>query len=543
MKKVLILLGVFASLITMAQAPQKINYQAVVRNSSGVPIVSTSINFTITISNSSTFMESQTVSSNSVGIVTLVIGSGSLLTPSTPLSAIDWSINPTNITVVMDIGSGPVTVANQQLVSVPYALYAEKSGSSSSSSSTYSPSANVSLTGNVVDLTNSGVTAATYGANAGPNSSIPTFFVDAKGRLTSAGQYSANINGDISGTLDNQKVKGLNGIPLSSSAPTTGQSLTYNGTNWAPTTAASSLWTVGSTTDQVILANPNANVGVGVTAPANRLDVSTPVGFPNNDMQIGSLGSGHALQIFKFASTGNGIFLAMNASSNATAVAIGHAGPGPGITCDVATNNAISATSTGSVAATIQGQNKGGSGPSIRGFRTGAGNTGPVALFDQTGNSSFETVLATTDGNGAAIRAVGNGTVAGSKPIALTVENGHIRTVGAAPTVGNSTTGGLTVSTSTVLTGSNDVSGILTLTASGAGLSGSSSMDITVTFNRNYVNPPKVIVTPTSNLGPFAYYIAATSVSSFTLRMYIFPGGPTTSFGPLSYGFNYMVME
>jgi hypothetical protein len=50
-------------------------------------------------------------------------------------------------------------------------------------------------------------------------------------------------NGDLSGSPNTQKVIGLQTIPISSTHPTNGQVLTYNGSAWAPATAASGSFT------------------------------------------------------------------------------------------------------------------------------------------------------------------------------------------------------------------------------------------------------------------------------------------------------------
>jgi hypothetical protein len=92
--------------------------------------------------------------------------------------------------------------------------------------------------GNTVTLpTSTGGT--TYTAGAGIS-------IDAQNRITNTGVTSTDVGNDLSGTLPNPSVIGLRNIPISSTAPNSGQVLTYNGSQWipqTPTTGGSSLWT------------------------------------------------------------------------------------------------------------------------------------------------------------------------------------------------------------------------------------------------------------------------------------------------------------
>jgi hypothetical protein len=70
------------------------------------------------------------------------------------------------------------------------------------------------------------------------------------------GGFSAG--GDLSGTSTSQNVIGIQGRPISSTAPTTGQVLEYNGSQWIPTTIAAGGFTAGgdlsgSSTSQTVI--------------------------------------------------------------------------------------------------------------------------------------------------------------------------------------------------------------------------------------------------------------------------------------------------
>jgi hypothetical protein len=90
-------------------------------------------------------------------------------------------------------------------------------------------------------LINSGVTSGTYGSST----SVGQFTVDSKGRLTGVTSVAISgvppagtASGDLSGNYPNPTVSKINGRSISSTAPTTGQSLAWSsGDNeWAPYT-------------------------------------------------------------------------------------------------------------------------------------------------------------------------------------------------------------------------------------------------------------------------------------------------------------------
>lgn len=110
-----------------AQAPQAINYQAAMRNASGAPMSSATVpvRFTIhdlTASGTVLFQETNTATTNAQGIMNITIGSGTAVTGT--LSGINWGSGAKFLEVEVDGGSGLVSIGNQQMVSVPYALAA-----------------------------------------------------------------------------------------------------------------------------------------------------------------------------------------------------------------------------------------------------------------------------------------------------------------------------------------------------------------------------------------------------------------------------------
>lgn len=131
MKKLYTLLALVITLITFAQAPQGFNYQATVRNSSGVLIVNQNVNFKFNIMlNSATslpvFSETHMVPTDDVGQVNLIIGQGTATTGT--FSTINWGSGNYFLGIELNTGSGYVAMGTTQLLSVPYALYANSSG-------------------------------------------------------------------------------------------------------------------------------------------------------------------------------------------------------------------------------------------------------------------------------------------------------------------------------------------------------------------------------------------------------------------------------
>lgn len=131
MKKLsLTALLMFFGVVMFAQAPEQINYQAVVRDASGNSVTNTAVGVRIAILQGSTsgpeiFAETHGPTTNGYGLITLQIGTGS--PELSTLDAIDWGVDTYFIQIEIDpTGGTSYTVTSvSQLVSVPYALYAK----------------------------------------------------------------------------------------------------------------------------------------------------------------------------------------------------------------------------------------------------------------------------------------------------------------------------------------------------------------------------------------------------------------------------------
>jgi hypothetical protein len=121
-------------LAVYAQAPQKMSYQAVIRNSTDQLVTNHVVGMRISIlqgsaTGSAVYVETQTPTTNANGLISVEIGEGTLVTGT--ITAIDWSDGTYYIKSETDpTGGTNYTVAGtSQILSVPYSLYSETAGS------------------------------------------------------------------------------------------------------------------------------------------------------------------------------------------------------------------------------------------------------------------------------------------------------------------------------------------------------------------------------------------------------------------------------
>lgn len=196
MKKLsIIYLAILLSVLQLAaQVPQGINYQTVVRNGSGAIIPNQNVNFRLSVISGSptgtiVYVEAHPVATNSLGLVNLIIGQGTPITGT--FSNINWGNAAHYLSVELDPAGGNAfqPMGTQQLMSVPYALYAEKSS-------------NTFIAGQGIEITNDTISAKKDTA------------------LWNANKLQSNS--------------------VSSQAPQQGQVLMWNGNTWQPTTLPNS---------------------------------------------------------------------------------------------------------------------------------------------------------------------------------------------------------------------------------------------------------------------------------------------------------------
>jgi uncharacterized protein (TIGR02145 family) len=134
-KIIIFLLAFLVQLAAIAQAPKRFSYQAVVRNGSNQLLNNEQVGVRISIiqgseSGNVVFSEIHSPTTNSNGLFSIQVGSGSILSGN--IDAINWASGPYFIQSETDPNGGNsyTIVILSQLMSVPYALYAENSGSS-----------------------------------------------------------------------------------------------------------------------------------------------------------------------------------------------------------------------------------------------------------------------------------------------------------------------------------------------------------------------------------------------------------------------------
>jgi uncharacterized protein (TIGR02145 family) len=175
MKKVFTLFVIIALTSSVfAQSPQKMSYQAVVRNTSGALVTNQSVGMKISIlqdfaTGTAVYVETQTKTTNANGLVTLEIGVGTPVTGT--FSGIAWSSGTYFIKTETDPAGGTnyTIVGTSQILSVPYALYAKTAKTADYNDLTNKPSlfdgswtsmtgkpsfANVATSGSYNDLLN-----------------------------------------------------------------------------------------------------------------------------------------------------------------------------------------------------------------------------------------------------------------------------------------------------------------------------------------------------------------------------------------------------
>lgn len=136
-----IVAGLLLTMSVFAQAPEKMSYQAVIRNTSN-NLVTTTVGMKISIlqataTGTAVYVETQNPTPNTNGLVSIEIGGGSVV--SGTITGINWANGPYFIKTETDIDNNASydVTATSQLLSTPYALFAKSAGSSTPSGFTH----------------------------------------------------------------------------------------------------------------------------------------------------------------------------------------------------------------------------------------------------------------------------------------------------------------------------------------------------------------------------------------------------------------------
>jgi len=281
-----------------AQAPQGINYQGVARDLKGQPISQKEISIRISILNGSVngeteYDEIHEVKTNAFGLFTLVIGEG---TPGTnSFNFIGWTSGKKWLQVELDENGGRnfKLMGSQQLMSVPYALYAERAG-------------NGYQAGQGIAINNNMITNLGDQDNSPTNELISsvTFGSDNKLRITDAGGTKEADLGSLVGASQN-----LQGVLVQGNSAG-GNTITNLGTPTSTSDAATKAYVDAHSDADASVTNEIQNLGEvlvqgndaggarisNLGAPTVNTDAATKLYVDNLDAADGDKSSTNEIQ-------------------------------------------------------------------------------------------------------------------------------------------------------------------------------------------------------------------------------------------------------
>lgn len=286
--------------------PEKISYQAVIRNSSNELITNHAVGMKVSILQTSAtgtvvYSETHTPTSNANGLITIAIGTGAVISGS--FSGIDWSAGPYFIKTETDPSGGTSysITSTSELLSVPYALYAKDVQNkqwSESGSSIYFNSGKVGIGKNpgadsrqfqvlteanqaIAGVNNSASYASIFAQNlgTGPAADFRNYIRIIDGTEGNGKILTSDANGTaswkpISVTADAANFTGDGSadwpLKLHSMGASTGQVIKWDGTKWDNANDKYGPW---DEDDNYIYNYSGKKFGMGINKPTQKLTI------------------------------------------------------------------------------------------------------------------------------------------------------------------------------------------------------------------------------------------------------------------------------
>ncbi|MBB6371420.1 beta strand repeat-containing protein [Chryseobacterium shigense] len=408
MKKILLSLGIMLGLFMgHAQAPEKMSYQAIIRNGSGQLLANQSIAIRVSILQGSpagtlVYSERLTGNTNPNGLISMEIGTGTVL--SGTFSTINWPTGSYYLKTETDPAGGTnyTITGTSQLLSVPYAMYAKSAGGTGGSFVVpYTNTVNNAST--LFSLINDGDGTSVEGVNNTTTSSIAS--VRGIVNNTAPGGFSSAVRGINNGT-------GGLGIGAWGS---------QNGSGWGVYgVTPNGLGVYGNSSANGTGVYANSNTGTGLTATSNNGIAASMSIFnnanSNNVLNANTVGNGTVINV---SSSGNGAGVFSSTGSGFAVHGIASAQTSAGIIGDNSgAGEAVVGRTTSDIAGAVVGRNDGG-GYGVRGFvatnttGTAVGVLGQVGLNNSKGRAGrFENFNASNEINNVfEVETNGNGNI------------------------------------------------------------------------------------------------------------------------------------
>ncbi|MCX8533417.1 beta strand repeat-containing protein [Chryseobacterium luquanense] len=407
MKKVLLTVGILLGChLVSAQAPEKMSYQAVMRNTGGQLLINQNIGVKVSVlqgSSSGTVVYSErlTGTTNTNGLVSLEIGTGTVL--SGTFATINWASGNYYLKTETDPTGGTAysIAGTSQLLSVPYAMYAKTSGSSGGGF-TLPYTASVNNANTLFSINNDGDGTSLEGINNTTTSSIAS--VRGIVNQTAPGGFSSAVRGINNGTA------GL-GVGVWGSQAGSGWGV------YGVTPTGLGVYGNSSGAGYGVYANSNTGTGLNATSTngiAANISISNNANA-NNVINANTLGNGTVVNV---STTGTGAGVVSNTGAGFAIHGITNAQTSAGVIAD---NNgageAVVGRNTSDIAGAVVGRNDGG-GYGVHGFvatntsGNGIGVYGRVGVSGSKGRAGrFQNFLATNDRNTFEVESNGNGNI------------------------------------------------------------------------------------------------------------------------------------